>query len=122
VAEGLVQHAEDIQDTNLSLMIWYGIEPIVPQDPKHTLALLAKTKIPLVREYVVRRLGDPARLIPVLAQETDVSVQRDLLRGLLAAFEGWGPVPAPAGWSRVYAKLSRSPDAEVRGRALTLAV
>jgi putative membrane-bound dehydrogenase-like protein len=122
VAEGLVQHGEVLQDTNLSLMIWYGIEPTVPQDPKRTLALLAKSKIPLVREYVVRRLGDPARLIPVLAQETDVSVQRDLLRGLLAAFEGWGPVPAPAGWSRVHAKLSRSPDAEVRGRALTLAV
>ena len=42
--------------------------------------------------------------------------KRDLLRGLLAAFEGWGQVPAPAGWSRVYARLSRSPDPEVRGR------
>src|SRR5262249_9355023 len=90
IARGLVQHGDDAQDTNLSLMIWYGIEPAVPQDPKRTLALLAKSRIPLVREYVVRRLGDPAHLVPVLAQETDAAVQRDLLRGLLAAFEGWG--------------------------------
>jgi putative membrane-bound dehydrogenase-like protein len=122
IAEGLVQHGGDATDTNLALMIWYGIEPVVPQDPARALALLAKAKVPLVREYVVRRLGDPGRLIPMLAQETDVAVQRDLLRGLLAAFEGWGQVPAPAGWSRAYARLSRSPDPEVRGRALTLAV
>ena len=48
-------------------------------------------------------------------------VQRDVLRGLLTALEGLGQAPAPGGWSDAYAKLSRSADAEVRGRALVMA-
>jgi putative membrane-bound dehydrogenase-like protein len=122
VAEGLLRHGEDAEDLNLSLMIWYGIESIVPLDPDRAIAVLAKGRVPLVREYIARRLADPDRLLPALAQETDAGVQRDVLRGLLTALEGAGRVAMPGGWPRVYARLSRSPDPEVRGRALTLAV
>jgi putative membrane-bound dehydrogenase-like protein len=122
IAEGLLQHGEDAQDFNLALIMWYGIEAAVPHDPSHALALLAKARVPLVREYIARRLADPAKFLPLLVRETDPAVQRDALRGLQTALEGWGQVSPPAGWSRAYAKLSRSPDPEVRGRALTLAV
>jgi putative membrane-bound dehydrogenase-like protein len=122
IAEGLLRHGEDAQDTNLSLLIWYGVEPLVPQDEERAVALLAKAQVPLVREYIARRLADPTRLLAVLARETDAAVQRDVLRGLLAALEGQGRVPMPDGWSGAYARLSRSSDPEVRGRALTLAV
>jgi putative membrane-bound dehydrogenase-like protein len=121
IAEALLQHAEDAPDANLTLMIWYGIEPGVARDPERAAALLAKARIPLVREYIARRLADPARFLPVLSGKTDPVVQRDVLRGLLAALEGLGQVAAPDGWSEAYAKLSRSPDSEVRGRALVLA-
>ena len=33
IARGLAGHAEDAADANLPLMIWYGIEPLVPADP-----------------------------------------------------------------------------------------
>jgi putative membrane-bound dehydrogenase-like protein len=122
IAEGLVGHTEDARDANVPLMIWYGIEPEVPHAPARALALLGKAKIPLVREYIVRRLADPTQLIALVAQESDAAVQRDVLRGLVLALEGWGRVPTPRGWSRVYARLAHSPDAEVRGYALTLAV
>ena len=55
IAEGLLTHAEDAKDHNLPLMIWYGIEPLVPLDKKHAIALAAKSKIPLVRQYIARR-------------------------------------------------------------------
>ena len=32
IAEGLAAHEEDAKDANLPLMIWYGIEEIVPTD------------------------------------------------------------------------------------------
>ena len=122
IAEGLLRHAEDAQDANLPLMIWYGVEPAVHYDAERGLALLGRAKIPLVREYIARRLADAARLVPVLTRKTDAAIQRDVLRGLHAAIEGYGRTQAPSGWSKVYAKLSHSPDPEVRGPALALAV
>ena len=62
IAEGLVTHAEDAQDSNLPLMIWYGIEPLMPADKERALSLIVKTKIPLVREYIARRLASMATL------------------------------------------------------------
>ncbi len=57
VAEGLAGHEEDAKDLNLPLMIWYGIEPLVPADTDRAAALLMKAKIPLVREYIARRIA-----------------------------------------------------------------
>ena len=38
-------------------MIWYGIEALVPTDPDRAAALLVKARIPLVREYIARRIA-----------------------------------------------------------------
>jgi putative membrane-bound dehydrogenase-like protein len=57
IAEGLAGHAEDAGDANLPLMIWYGVEPLVPTDPERAARLLAGAKIPLVRQYIARRLA-----------------------------------------------------------------
>ncbi len=57
VAEGLAGHEEDAKDLNLPLMIWYGLEPLVPADPDRAAALLMKARIPLVREYIARRIA-----------------------------------------------------------------
>jgi len=58
IAASLVAHAEDATDPNLPLMIWYGIEPLVPTDRARSLQLLAKSKIPLVRQYIARRAAE----------------------------------------------------------------
>jgi hypothetical protein len=56
IVETLLAHAEDATDHNLPLMYWYATEPIVAADPTKGALLLAKAKIPLVREYITRRL------------------------------------------------------------------
>jgi len=62
IAAGLVGHEQDKDDHNLPLMIWYGIEPAVAADPTRALTqLAAKTKIPLVRQYIARRAAQAAR-------------------------------------------------------------
>ena len=58
VAQGLVSHAEDLKDPNLPLMIWYGIEAAVPDQPAQALQLAGQTKLPLVRELIARRLAE----------------------------------------------------------------
>ncbi|HTU93478.1 MAG TPA: PVC-type heme-binding CxxCH protein [Gemmataceae bacterium] len=57
IAESLAAHAEDATDENLPLMLWYGIEPLVPDDPDKATRLLTKCKIPLMRQYIARRIA-----------------------------------------------------------------
>ena len=59
IATGLVAHEEDGTDQNLPLMIWYGVEPLVPADRTRALQLMAQCKIPLVRQFITRRLAAP---------------------------------------------------------------
>src|SRR5262245_38878332 len=60
VALALVSHKEDADDANLPLMYWYGIEPLVPADPGRALRLAAAARVPLVRQFVARRIVDDA--------------------------------------------------------------
>jgi putative membrane-bound dehydrogenase-like protein len=57
VLEQLVVHAEDASDHNLPLMYWYAAEPCVAADHGRALALLQQCKIPIVREFIARRLA-----------------------------------------------------------------
>jgi putative membrane-bound dehydrogenase-like protein len=61
IAEALIAHEEDAADANLPLMYWYGIEPIVSGDRGKAVALLAKAKIPLVRQFITRRIASLAK-------------------------------------------------------------
>jgi hypothetical protein len=56
-ATALALRAEDASDANLPLMIWYGIESAVPTDPERAADLIRKAKIPLLRQYLARRLA-----------------------------------------------------------------
>ncbi len=60
IATALAQHAEDANDANLPLMIWYGVEPLVPADGKRGLELALSSRIPLVTKFIARRAGEDA--------------------------------------------------------------
>jgi putative membrane-bound dehydrogenase-like protein len=125
IAEALVAHGEDISDSYLPLMYWYGIEPLVVADAGRFLNLIAHSKMPVIREYVARRLAVEADGLPSLVLLLDTSaavVQRDILRGLYEAFLGQRKVAMPDGWPEVYRKLAKSSDPEVREKATFLAV
>ena len=57
VAEALATHEEDGTDANLPLMLWYGIEPLVPADRTRAIQFMARCKIQLVRQFITRRLA-----------------------------------------------------------------
>ncbi len=57
LAEALSAHGEDAEDANLPLMLWYGVEELVPTDATKATELLVKAKIPLVRRYIARRIA-----------------------------------------------------------------
>jgi putative membrane-bound dehydrogenase-like protein len=129
IAEELVWHQEDSEDTLIPLMLWYGIEPVVAADPVRAEDLLVRCRIPLVREYLARRLVSLGiartsfnTLLARLAKIDDPPFHRDVLRGVQAALSGRRDAPMPDGWKTVYPTLAESPLAEVRERCLALAV
>ncbi|HKB01655.1 MAG TPA: PVC-type heme-binding CxxCH protein [Gemmataceae bacterium] len=131
IAEGLLSHAEDAADTNLPLMIWYGVEPLVPTDPGRAMRLAVEARIPLVRRFIARRVADEAILrgekgdlapwAAALADATE-SVRLDLLQGAREALRGQKSMKAPTGWADAYVRLAKSTDAAVREQAAVLAL
>ncbi len=64
LAEGLAARADFAGDRVLPLMIWYGIEPAVPEDPLRAVRLVESSPmLPLVR-CVARRLTENLKLVP----------------------------------------------------------
>src|SRR6185436_454093 len=130
-AEGLIAHAGDKDDPNLPLMYWYGIEPLVPASREQALKLASTAQIPLLREFLARRLVDDAisqgakGTLDVLAAALDEAndpARNDLLKGAREGLRGRQSMPMPAGWPAVYAKLKASNDAAVRENATLVAL
>lgn len=57
ILEGLFARADDVDDHNLPLMYWYAAEPVVGQDIVAATKLLAKAKIPVLRQFVTQRMS-----------------------------------------------------------------
>jgi len=129
LAQRLVAHEEDADDHHIPLMLWYGIEPLVEQQPADAAKLLGECRIPLVRQHLVRCYleADPGEkklstVLDSLGSARDAGVQLDLSRGILLALEGRRSVPPPANWTPVFKTLSVSRDLEVQDQAIALAV
>src|SRR5437867_545230 len=56
ILENLLAHAEDADDHNLPLMYWYATEAVAAQGTAKAVPLLAKAKIPKVREFITKRM------------------------------------------------------------------
>ncbi|HEV2292608.1 MAG TPA: PVC-type heme-binding CxxCH protein [Tepidisphaeraceae bacterium] len=139
ILEALVAHSEDAADHNLPLMYWYAAEPAVGTNPERAITLAKTSTIPLIREFIARRLtqtatavagSDPAKvdtksltaLASLLSASDDNALQRDVIAGMTDGLRGWPSVPSPKGWDAVYAKLGSHADETLRARVQELSV
>jgi putative heme-binding domain-containing protein len=123
IAEGLLAHPEDSADPNLPSLIWFGIEPLVSANNDAARQFLMAAKIPLVRQFIAKRLGLRLSLntpSAVLAQSSDPALQSDIIHGLFEALNGRREIPMPSAWPAVVRTASRHSDAQVRDRVLLL--
>ena len=56
LATALVSHTTYAKDPVLPLMVWYGINPAIPENRAEAVKLIARCKIPKVRQFIARRL------------------------------------------------------------------
>ncbi len=117
----LIQQADDAADPFLPLMVWYGLEPLIPEDPERALNFLHTTKIDKLRPFMARRAasgeGNQERLellSQMLATTSSADVQRDILDGAYAALEGRSDLKVPVAWPEAYTKLMGTADSAVR--------
>jgi putative heme-binding domain-containing protein len=126
LAEALASHAEDADDHNLPLMIWYGVEPLVATDPARALDLAAESKIPTVQRFIIRRAAAFKEGLEVvtarLAETNDAADQGLLVDEMLHAFEGRVNIPQPKHWTAAYERLAKSDDKAIREAADQVAV
>ncbi|MCG8651539.1 MAG: FG-GAP-like repeat-containing protein, partial [Pirellulales bacterium] len=126
IAGGLVRHGDDATDHNLPLMIWYGVEPLVSDNPSAALALAAESRIPTVRQFIYRRAAaDSVAINPLLeslADITDAATQKMILGEIVSAVSKQGRLSMPPRWPQVYAQLAASDDETVRSQAQLITV
>ncbi len=129
LAASLLAHAEDGDDPNLPLMIWYGLIPLGDFSPTPLSALGANCQIPLTRKLIARRLGEDIEKNPVALNELLKSTatkseafQIDILAGLSEALRGWRKAPKPPSWDALQISLSSSPNPGLRDRVRDLSV
>ena len=107
----LLTHAEDATDHNLPLLYWSGIRGLAPTQ---LVALASTCRIPLVRQFIARRVTedidqDPAPLNALLSLRSD-SLAADILRGMSASLRGWRKAKKPAAWDTFAARVAALRD------------
>lgn len=130
LVEALTAHREDASDHNLPLMYWYAAEPLAEVDGRRSiaLALRAGEGIPMLRDFMLRRIGSGdgsaslSLLLEGLKDANSADAQQTFLDALLAGVRGRRRIAAPTGWKTAYTKLSQSSDPAVRGKADALGV
>ena len=132
LALALVGHAEDANDHNLGLMIWFGLEPLVGAQPEAGGELAAASQHRIVRQFLARRLAEDIETKPAGLERLLAAVQnsgpaftlqaQDLLRGLSEALRGWRKAKPPASWPAFTSRASMCNDAEITQRVRDLGV
>lgn len=125
----LLSYAEDDADHNQGPMIWFGIEPMIPQSPSVALGLAVRGKIQSVRQNIARLFAEDmaknSDLLGTLLLRVAVSAPADqlaVLNGVSEALRGLRKAPAPASWPVASRQFSESADARVRDVARELGV
>ncbi|WP_164101578.1 PVC-type heme-binding CxxCH protein [Candidatus Laterigemmans baculatus] len=135
IAEGLAGRGEDVDDANLPLMLWYGVEPLIQDDLPRYVRLATSTAIPRVRTNIARRiassedsadglrlLGEQLQRLPLEQAGAANPVQRELLEGILQGLEGRRSAAMPAQWQAAYQQLQKHADLRVQEQAMRLAL
>ncbi|HEY6562916.1 MAG TPA: dehydrogenase, partial [Pirellulaceae bacterium] len=130
ILELLGQHAEDANDQNLPLMLWYAAEPLVEFDPARALRLAQATSHahPRLSQFLWQRLADTRKpevvnlLLQTVEQSRDASEQLVILNAVRQATAGGDRAEAPQAWKELHKSLQASHSKDVRRAVLALGV
>jgi len=128
--DGLCLAQDFSEDRVLPLMIWYGIEKSLAEDTAMAVRVAGRSKIPLVRKFIARRLAsriekDPDavyRLVRLLTLKDESAFREEILTGMTDGLQGIRKAKAPETWTEVQAELAKDPSEKVQQLTRELAV
>ena len=128
LATALVLRAEDADDQNLPLLVWYGLIPLVEADPLQAAEIAVSARWPETQRLIVRRLAGlidrapaaVARIVSAISATEDRSVRCGLLAGLADGLAGRRRATRPAGWAEAVTAVAEDPEAMARARDLSI--
>lgn len=112
LAKGLLSHAEDADDHNLPLMIWYGLTPLGDDLSLELVELLHECQVPHVQRLIARRVSERGvsqaglldRLVSVALQLPQAN-QTQIVHGIFTGLAGQRQVAMPLGWQKLTDRL-----------------
>lgn len=125
IAQALAARAEDTADANIPRMLWFGIQPAVPGDPRQALAMAAATPLPRLCEFVYRRLAEAggdalAAALTAIGDAADARTTIERLEFVQRGLQRTAPVAMPTNWPAVRTRIARHGDAAADEAALWL--
>ena len=128
MAEALALDVAYAASREHTLLLWYGLEPLVARDRGRATSLLERCPSLLICRFIARRLvaadagGGLAALMPALQArpQSFPAFHREVLDGILDAVEGRKQVEMPEGWAGAFAWLTGRGDADVKAKAAAL--
>ncbi len=126
----LSAHAEDADDRQQPLMIWYGIADAVPSNTTPAVKLALSSNMPLLGQLISRRICEQMDDVPqavdqlLLAtlQSKTASSRLHILRGMNEALRGRARVTAPSAWKQFSSALGADATDEELGIVRELSV
>jgi putative membrane-bound dehydrogenase-like protein len=123
LASKIASRVSSDSDANLQRMIWYAIEPGIPENPRRAVTLATQTS-PKIRQWIARRLTEHSvDAVAIMFDELSRLKTSDVISDLLAGFnEGLATLEIsklPASVGDVASRLIDHSDAEVRVEAVT---
>ena len=111
IAENLVKHSVDTADHNIPKILWYGIEPLIQDNPRMALRLSNLSSIPLIIRHISRRLT-VANQLEMLVNEIgrNDKNRKLLLLGMRDGLDGQNNLIAPKNWVKTYRELRKNND------------
>ncbi len=129
LAAALAAHAEDANDHNLPLMIWYGLIPVADSNPAALAKIGAACELPTTRRFIARRLVEdieknpaPVNALLLAGKEKGGAFLADILTGLAEGMSGWRKATKPAAWDSIVMMLGKSEDDTLQARVRELSV
>ena len=124
----LALRSEFEADRVFPLMVWYGMEGAVSENPSNGVALVEKSRLSKVTALATRRIFEElaespeaaAAVVKLMAEEPFASVRLAMLENIHEALEGVRNPKAPPTWATVAPRLINSEETGVRAAALEL--
>ena len=111
IADHLVTHGEDAEDHNIPKILWYGVEPLIAENPERALKLADRSRIPMLTRHIARRLTAADQLTKLVEEiGRNPKTRNLLLLGMRDGLEGQYDLKAPKNWAKVYGELRASGD------------